>query len=99
MYVIDLHTMKREEGISSPLSVAIGNFDGVHIGHAELIRRAVSYAKKNGIRSAVWTFADAGSALPNKPDALTLTTTEEKLSLIAELGVDYAVLADLFLPA
>lgn len=94
MDVIDLHTMKREEGISSPLSVALGNFDGVHIGHAELIRRTLEYAKKNGIKSAVWTFADAESALPNKPGTLSLTTTDEKLSLITKLGVDYAILAD-----
>ena len=94
MDVIDLHTMKREEGISSPLSVALGNFDGVHVGHAKLIRCAVEYAKENGIKSAVWTFADAETALPNKPDSLALTTTAEKLSLIAKLGVDYAILAD-----
>ncbi len=94
MDVIDLHTMKREEGISSPLSVALGNFDGVHIGHAALIRRAIEFANENGIKSAVWTFADAESALPNKPDSLALTSMAEKLSLIAKLGVDYAILAD-----
>ncbi len=94
MDVIDLHTMKREEGISSPLSVALGNFDGVHIGHAELIRRAVGYANEHGIKSAVWTFADSESVLPNKPGTLALTSTAEKLSHIAGLGVDYAILAD-----
>ena len=92
MDVYNLHTMQKEEGVSSPLSVALGNFDGVHAGHADLITRAVEYAKAHGIASAVWTFADGAAALPNKPDVRAITTTEEKLSLIGALGVDYAIL-------
>lgn len=92
MDVYNLHTMQKEEGVSSPLSVALGNFDGVHVGHAALITRAVEIAKARGIASAVWTFADGADALPNKPAANAITTTEEKLMLIAALGVDYAIL-------
>ncbi len=92
MDVYNLHTMQKEESISSPLSVALGNFDGVHLGHADLITRAVAYAKAHNIASAVWTFADGADALPNKPTASSITTTSEKLALIAELGVDYAIL-------
>ncbi|MBQ8249628.1 MAG: bifunctional riboflavin kinase/FAD synthetase [Clostridia bacterium] len=95
MEIIDLQTMRKEEGkCCSPFSVALGNFDGVHKGHAELIRKAVSYAREHNIKSAVWTFAADGASLPNKPDSLTLTSENEKLSLIRELGVDYAILAD-----
>lgn len=92
MDVYNLHTNEKEEGVSSPLSVALGNFDGVHIGHADLISRAAAYAKAHGIASAVWTFADGADALPNKPAAHSITTTEEKLAQIAALGVDYAIL-------
>jgi len=86
--------MRKEEGVSSPLSVALGNFDGVHIGHAGLIGCAVEYAGKTGIRSAVWTFADGAGVLPNKPGVKCITGTEEKLALIASLGVDYVILED-----
>lgn len=92
MEVYDLHTMTKEESAVSPLSVALGNFDGVHAGHTDLINRAVAYAKDHGIRSAVWTFDDSGSVLPNKPGTACITTTREKLALIASLGVDYAFL-------
>ncbi|MCI8388126.1 MAG: bifunctional riboflavin kinase/FAD synthetase [Clostridiales bacterium] len=99
--------MKKEESVSSPLSqiigsepakkpalaVALGSFDGVHAGHSELISRAVDYAKAHGIYSAVWTFKDDSSALPKKNGRI-LTTLSEKLSLIASLGVDYALLED-----
>jgi len=94
MYVYDLHTMKGEESVSSPLSVALGNFDGVHLGHAQLIRECVGYAREKGIASAVWTFSDSAGELPNKPGVLCLTSCEEKLDLIASMGVDYAILED-----
>ena len=92
MDVYNLHTMQKEEGVSSPLAVVLGNFDGVHAGHADLITRAVTYAKVHGIASAVWTFADGAASLPNKPDARAITTTEEKLALIGSMGVDFAIL-------
>ncbi len=94
MDVIDLHTMRKEESAVSPLSVALGNFDGVHSGHRSLIEAAVKYARDRGIKSAVWTFNDSTVPLPNKPDVKCITPTAEKLWLIASLGVDYAFLAD-----
>ena len=103
MDIYDLRTMNREEGVGSPLlqtlpsglqtAVALGSFDGVHSGHAALIRRAVDFAKAHGIASAVWSFRDDASALPGKSGSV-LTTLREKLSLIASLGVDYALLED-----
>ena len=94
MEVYDLKSMKREESVCSPLSIALGNFDGVHAGHRELICTAVRYAQKNGYASAVWTFSDEAGVLPNKPEVKCITTTREKLELIADLGVDYAILED-----
>ncbi len=94
MELYDLKSMTREESARSPLSVALGNFDGVHKGHAILIRHAVLYARQHSIKSAVWTFANTGGALPNKPDTPAITTIREKLALIRELGVDYVFLEE-----
>lgn len=93
MEIIDLHKSQGEEGVSSPLSVALGNFDGVHVGHAALIKRAVEYAREHGLKAAVWTFSD-DSSVSGKPDGKRITSTDEKLSIFRELGVDYAFLAD-----
>ena len=41
-----------------PTAVALGNFDGVHLGHQELIRKAVQRAGMDGIKSAVFTFSN-----------------------------------------
>ena len=38
--------------------VALGNFDGVHKGHQELIRRAVNSAISANLKSAVFTFSN-----------------------------------------
>jgi riboflavin kinase/FMN adenylyltransferase len=37
-------------------AVAIGTFDGVHLGHREIIRGAVALAAERGLRSMVLTF-------------------------------------------
>lgn len=41
-----------------PTVVALGNFDGVHMGHQELIRRCAEAAKTAGVKSAVFTFSN-----------------------------------------
>lgn len=66
--------------------VALGNFDGLHIAHQQLIRSAVETAGKMGVQSAVFTFRDT------KIDCLT--DFGEKLRQIAGLGVDFAAVAD-----
>ena len=40
------------------LSLALGYFDGVHLGHQAVIGKAVEYARTNGGKSAVITFRD-----------------------------------------
>ena len=37
-------------------SVTLGNFDGIHLGHQELIKNTVDDAKRLGVCSAVLTF-------------------------------------------
>jgi len=44
------------EGASKPISLSIGNFDGVHLGHQELLRRITENAKKNGGLALLLTF-------------------------------------------
>ena len=43
--------------IDGQTAVALGNFDGVHVGHQALIREAVSKAKETGCKSCVFTFS------------------------------------------
>ncbi|MBO4264796.1 MAG: bifunctional riboflavin kinase/FAD synthetase [Clostridia bacterium] len=74
-------------------AIALGNFDGVHIGHAELLKKTAQYAKENGCESAVFTF-DTAPALSLGKSAKTLTPTAKKLEIFKSFGVSYAVLCD-----
>lgn len=69
--------------------VAIGVFDGVHLGHQALIRTACSHAHADGIVSAVVTF-DRDPDQVVRPDtaAPQLLPLDDKLALIAEQACD-----------
>jgi riboflavin kinase / FMN adenylyltransferase len=73
-------------------AVAIGNFDGVHLGHARLIERLHAMAERVGGPSIVFTF-DPPPARVLRPDAAPepLIWTERKIELLGELGVDVAI--------
>ena len=71
--------------------LTIGNFDGVHLGHQALLARLVTHARKVALPSAVMTFEPHPREFfaPDSAPA-RLTSLREKLSLIADEGVDHA---------
>jgi len=72
-------------------ALAIGFFDGVHLGHSEVIKTAVRLAGQRGQRAAVLTFDPHPRVVLGK-DAYhtTLTPLERKLERFAELGIEVA---------
>jgi riboflavin kinase/FMN adenylyltransferase len=74
-------------GIKS--AATLGTFDGVHIGHRRILEKVITYASDNGLQSAVVTFDrhPASFLYPDKAPQL-LTTTEEKLELLEETGIE-----------
>ena len=74
---------------SEPAAVALGNFDGVHLGHQKLIRKMVSYAKERGLKAAVFTFSNhPKNLLPNAKPVKNILYRHEKEEIMASLGVD-----------
>jgi len=73
-------------------AVTIGAYDGVHIGHRQLLARVRSHARRLGLDSVVVTF-DRHPATVVRPESapLLLTDLEQKLELLAECGVDATV--------
>jgi riboflavin kinase / FMN adenylyltransferase len=67
----------------------IGVFDGVHLGHQELINRAVTLAGDRGIQSVLVTFDPHPSEVvrPGSHPA-QLTTLHRKAELVESLGID-----------
>ena len=70
--------------------VALGNFDGLHLGHQAVIGKAIEIAKQNNVASAVMTFEPHPRAFftPNQ-DAFRLSPFRIKYRLIQAMGIDY----------
>lgn len=93
--------------IEEPTAVAVGKFDGLHLGHRELLS-VILAARENGLKAAVFTFDPSPgvffqrqkmkSGLPEPEASLQtedgfkeLMTREEKRLRFEQMGVDYLV--------
>jgi riboflavin kinase / FMN adenylyltransferase len=73
-------------------SLALGSFDGVHLGHRRVIETAVATARARGLVSAVATFHPHPMAVLRPEIApKELSSLERRSSLVAELGPDELV--------
>jgi riboflavin kinase/FMN adenylyltransferase len=73
----------------SGITIALGTFDGIHIGHQKIISRAVDLAKKINGTSVVFTFSNHPlSVVAPERCPLQLVTQDYKAELIQSLGVD-----------
>ncbi len=75
--------------------VALGNFDGVHLGHQEIIKRTVETAHRKARDSVVYTFDPHPRLVLKKvPEIPRITTPRERAEILELLGVDALVLAE-----
>ena len=78
-----------QPNLNKNLSLALGYFDGVHLGHRAVIKSAVDYARKQGGKSAVITFNDHPCCYFYKTAPKYILTREARREKFAELGVDF----------
>ena len=71
-------------------AVAIGKFDGVHIGHRSLLAEILKQ-KETGKKACVFTFDPPPAVFFGKTEEKELTTKEEKRKIFAELGIDILI--------
>ena len=73
-------------------AVALGTFDGVHVGHQSIIRRAISLAKAHKLTSVVYTFSNHPLAVV-APEMVPMQIGDNisKADIMAELGVQVLV--------
>ncbi len=76
-----------------PSALTIGNFDGVHAGHREILRRVVELARQHGWKPSVLTFDPhpARIVAPDRAPRL-LTTPEERTRLMREEGIEQVLI-------
>lgn len=74
--------------------VVLGNFDGVHKGHQELIKTCVKTAKEKGLTPVLFTFLNHPSnEIAGKTVVKNIMTLEEKTAAVEALGVEYMITA------
>lgn len=76
--------------LNTNTAVAMGKFDGIHIGHRKLLESILD-KKKSGLRACIFTFDPAPSVLFGLSDGRELSTREEKRILFEKMGVDILV--------
>jgi len=92
---ISLSTM-RESPIPDSCVICLGNFDGVHAAHRELMRQTLKMQADRfpSASRAVFCFDPPSSDFFVSTPIQHLATHEEKLRLFSEAGMEYAFLAD-----
>jgi len=83
--------------ITKKTAVALGNFDGFHIGHMILIDKIKEYSDldpKNRA-SCVWTFSEHSlNILKSDYSVSYITTKEEKIEILKQKKIDYLIFQD-----
>ncbi|HOI85354.1 MAG TPA: bifunctional riboflavin kinase/FAD synthetase [Acholeplasmataceae bacterium] len=75
----------------NPITITMGNFDGLHLGHQQLIERVLSYPDT---KHGVLTFDPHPSSVLRKQSFRTLTQKEDKINLFAKYPLDYAFIVE-----
>jgi riboflavin kinase/FMN adenylyltransferase len=74
------------------VTLTVGSFDGVHLGHVDVIRRVVAAAARDGVQPALMTFEPHPRCVLDPANCPpSVTTLQEKLALIEELGIEHAI--------
>lgn len=88
------HSFKKED--FPPLVLALGYFDGVHLGHQKVIKTAKIKAEELGYKSAVMTFYPHPSVVlrNSKEHAACITSIKDKEEEIKNLGIDFLFIVE-----
>lgn len=75
--------------------IALGSFDGLHLGHLSLIHKVHQEAQKNGGKSIVYTFKNHPRVVLNKENApKLLMNNDEKAEILQKCGIDMLYFQD-----
>ncbi len=74
--------------------ITIGNFDGVHLAHRHIFRELILEARQMGRKAILVTFVPHPKMIlhPERRPFYLLTTLEEKIKLLSDLGLDAVIL-------
>ena len=84
-----IRSLEQLHTFTEPCVIALGTFDGLHLGHKDVIGSAKEYASQHGEKLAVFTFSNHPLSLI-KPELVpvALLTQEQKHACFEAMGVD-----------
>ena len=82
--MIDLDIEKSD----SETVICLGNFDGLHLGHQQLVKKTVEIGKEEGFIPSILFFKDHTQETLKKEKRDYLTTLEDKIELVRQLGIE-----------
>lgn len=74
--------------------IGLGNFDGVHKAHRDLVNKLVSECKTRGLQSMIFTFKEHPVNQLESKKIKLISSLEEKIKLFESMGVDILYLVD-----
>ena len=90
MKIYKLNTLSSFE--DSNLNIAIGNFDGIHLGHQKIIKMLNNISKKNDLKSTIMSFSPhPRKFFSNAKENFDIISEEKKILLLKELGIQYYI--------
>ena len=72
--------------------VALGNFDGLHIAHMQIIRNGIKYAVEHGLKSGVLLFEENTKNFTGRKRIELITPNTAKLELLEREELDFVVM-------
>jgi len=68
--------------------LALGNFDGIHLGHLEVLKRTISIAEEKKLQSAVISFEPHPLTILKNTKNIRIVSLQDKIKLIEKTGID-----------
>ncbi len=86
---MEIISLDKDFNRSDDVGIALGNFDGFHIGHTKLIREMIERSRERGLKTSLLLFENhTKTVIKDKKRPSMLTTNEQKFKLAEELGID-----------
>jgi riboflavin kinase/FMN adenylyltransferase len=92
LYIIE--RIKRVDVFYNRIGLTIGNFEGLHRGHFQILKSLVSQSKKSELRPAVITFKEHPLKIVRNIEPEKLTVPSEKLIELKNEGIDLLIYLD-----
>jgi len=91
-YVLSVLVTSSTAEVIKPNAIALGNFDGIHRGHQQVLQPILKIARENQINSTVVTFNPHPREYFSGQKQKLLTPLPEKVKLLEEIGIKQLVL-------